>query len=1809
MKTNFLNTFVFRVGLFLCFFISCMAYAQAQNSNYNFSTFSAIEQKNLDHWKTENAARFYNHPELGILSEKAPCFNCVEDLSKRNENQRSFRDIDDPSKIYVQTAYGTFNEMVDGYWISLRDKLMPVSPGMYANRYEVATVSFNTTDKLTSIENKQNSIRFNNWLLEITYADKSSMRQKADWSRISIGEDGAYITNIFYGIDAELIVSRGAIKTNFIIKENKYGVFEELVFIDRYNSDQPVSFSFLEKPSGLNGNVSKVFGEVAGNAVVQVDEARAFVAHQENETFTFLPYRIHQNTIGLVVPYNWIEKNISKGFLIIDPLVTSTAMLNQLAITGSKYSSVCFGDYCSYTLPVPAILNTVISNLKYSFNYYATAPCTVEKGAYSIHLGSCRAPNMPNFFKCNLQSSGVCIADSISIFSNLSNCMSNFYCSATNLNLELRLYRCQDASSGCGTQCIKAASDWVVTMEGIETVKETPTLSRTVICQNDTVKGSVIFTNALQPVTHQWSLNADGTGSLGTGINPTMTLITSGNYPIYVKSTDGCGTVYLDSVNITVHPTFLKTEYDTICALQLPLIWRGQTVYNGGNNAATVNLSPVKGCDSIFKLNLVVKPTINKTESRTICNAMLPYSWNGKVVNYGGNGVARDTSISSISGCDSITILNLNVTSRVTAVQTIHICHTQLPYLWNGKLINSGGYNIATDTAVSLGSGCDSVTYLHLSVHMPANIQLTQHICDGGSYNYFGTIYNSTGTYVHQYTSLYGCDSTVTLNIIKNPIDTIQMNEVICPNSTYNFYGTSLANEGTYYHLDIVGTCNVMRKLNLSFYDTIRTSNYYSICTGDSVVWGGTTLATSGIYSFYGVNAAGCDTMHKINLVVSPMDTYIVYQSICPLDTYNFYGNQINFPGVYYYTDSTNTCIVAWQLQLSSKDTIRSHQYVYLCSGTNFNFKGNVLNQTGDYSFGGVNATGCDTIHTVHVYIDPPLSLSFYETICKNTSYQFFNILLTQAGTYTHQSSVGCDTTWTLYLTVIDTVKTSYTVTICEGSAYSWAGVSYTNPGVYQLAGTNAGGCDTLHTLNLFRIPMDTVDITDSLCFSGNFFFYNQQITGSGVYIHKDTTLNCDTTWRLTVSLFDTIKTSYTDTFCIGQVYTWKGVNYTTSGIYNLFGVNAKGCDTLRTLNLYFTPPDTIIQNATICSGKSFPLGPQQYNSSGTYYWYNTSGVCDKVYQLNLTVEDTIRTVIYDTICSGLFILYDGSYFTNSGAYHFYGQNAQGCDTLRTLNLTVTPPIMDSTFATICPGDTFNFYGIKYTDNGVYTRSSITEGCDTAYILTLYVPDVPHLKDTFNICAQDSVVYNGVVMRTTGVYPFHYTSIDNCDSVYSIILNVVPYLTDSLFASTCGNVPYIFYDSTILMPGVYTHMTYGALCDTLHILTLQHFPFYHQTQQLTYCNNDLPATYLGVSIPYGTLSLNAFDSVLLTTVDGCDSMIVLDLIIKDTSRKDIDTTLCFGVIYEFGNHFIAAPGTYFDVQTNNVGCDSLIAIHVLYTPPAILQDTFLKRCEVVSYRDSLFYENVQFIDTFRNMIQCDSVYRTVTIEVPYVVYDSLLVEICEGEGYDFHGRKLNSSIQLTDVFTNDNGCDSFVTLDLIVRPLPVVNLEIQALDDLICVLDSVNLHGEGALNYTFYNEYFYPIGKSEESIRTALFLLNRNKFIVVGQNEYGCVDTAEAVVNTELCCDLQIPTAFSPNNDGLNDVFGPVTAGTPKNYRMEIYNRLGNRIFVSFHINNQWKGENQKGKQANIGVYFYRITGNCFDGTPFEFVGEVTLLR
>lgn len=110
-------------------------------------------------------------------------------------------------------------------------------------------------------------------------------------------------------------------------------------------------------------------------------------------------------------------------------------------------------------------------------------------------------------------------------------------------------------------------------------------------------------------------------------------------------------------------------------------------------------------------------------------------------------------------------------------------------------------------------------------------------------------------------------------------------------------------------------------------------------------------------------------------------------------------------------------------------------------------------------------------------------------------------------------------------------------------------------------------------------------------------------------------------------------------------------------------------------------------------------------------------------------------------------------------------------------------------------------------------------------------------------------------------------------------------------------------------------------------------------------------------------------------------------------------------------------------------------------------------------------------------------------------------------------------------------------------------------------------------------------------------------------NGFNCADTVVVPVRINPVPLIFAPSAFSPNNDGVNDIYKPSIVGAAT-YKLYIYSRWGEVVFYSEDPNESWNGQlNNTGKELPVGVYSYAIYVRDINDEYSEKKGYITLMR
>lgn len=116
-------------------------------------------------------------------------------------------------------------------------------------------------------------------------------------------------------------------------------------------------------------------------------------------------------------------------------------------------------------------------------------------------------------------------------------------------------------------------------------------------------------------------------------------------------------------------------------------------------------------------------------------------------------------------------------------------------------------------------------------------------------------------------------------------------------------------------------------------------------------------------------------------------------------------------------------------------------------------------------------------------------------------------------------------------------------------------------------------------------------------------------------------------------------------------------------------------------------------------------------------------------------------------------------------------------------------------------------------------------------------------------------------------------------------------------------------------------------------------------------------------------------------------------------------------------------------------------------------------------------------------------------------------------------------------------------------------------------------------------------------------------YVVVGTDRYGCKASDSVHLKVyNLPASIYVPSAFSPNGDGLNDVARPILLGMKKLNFFKIFNRWGTQVYQTSQLEEGWDGT-LNGKPQDSGTFVWVAEGVTFDGTVISKKGYVVLIR
>jgi gliding motility-associated-like protein len=318
------------------------------------------------------------------------------------------------------------------------------------------------------------------------------------------------------------------------------------------------------------------------------------------------------------------------------------------------------------------------------------------------------------------------------------------------------------------------------------------------------------------------------------------------------------------------------------------------------------------------------------------------------------------------------------------------------------------------------------------------------------------------------------------------------------------------------------------------------------------------------------------------------------------------------------------------------------------------------------------------------------------------------------------------------------------------------------------------------------------------------------------------------------------------------------------------------------------------------------------------------------------------------------------------------------------------------------------------------------------------------------------------------------------------------------------------------------------------------------------------------------------DTLIMTFIPEGDSVI-------------LNERVCAGEVYDFMGDLKFQTGTYVNMRKTSIGCDSIVVLNLIVDPLPEIALT-ARETEICEGEEALL--SLTAPSSFAN-------YQWYKNGAPIM-------------GATGHSYAANSPGTYYVAGVSDRGCDAQSRkIEVVVNPAASGSIVSVSEQD-ICNGDTVTLKSDNKANYQYSwspEALFRYTGGSLSPQATAV-IPSTTEIHMTAMNEYGCKAYDTVVVQAHPCCDIYIPSAFTPNNDGLNDNFFPVLQSGQVVVALQIFARNGQMVYDNNEPLKGWNGlMNNSGEAVPQGVYMYRFIYTCTDGEVYEAKGDVTVIR
>ena len=503
---------------------------------------------------------------------------------------------------------------------------------------------------------------------------------------------------------------------------------------------------------------------------------------------------------------------------------------------------------------------------------------------------------------------------------------------------------------------------------------------------------------------------------------------------------------------------------------------------------------------------------------------------------------------------------------------------------------------------------------------------------------------------------------------------------------------------------------------------------------------------------------------------------------------------------------------------------------------------------------------------------------------------------------------------------------------------------------------------------------------------------------------------------------------------------------------------------------------------------------------------------------------------------------------------------------------------------------------IDYVNNSVPIDIEYSWEFGDGNISNTYLPAYSYQdRDSYNVqlSAIDTLGCTDTLVQILDWFPYELTPPD------TIIIDSLLCFHDSIF----------IFDQWIFDPGTYFNFlpALNTGCDSI----VERFEI-----EFT---DVIPVTEIEVDICEGE-SYTFIDRLVnqqgiyldtLISVQECDSIIQLDLIITDKKESFIIEEICEGDLYDFNGELLDTAGFYLDTLSLANGCDSIIQLELVVNSDQIteLDITICNNDFFIFLKDTLTDPGI-YDFVLEDSNSCDSTVSVLLQTNPISTF-SFIDTICSGEEYLFGNELLQFAGIYVDTLTNIYGCDSIVILDLIVGTnLSRIDLDtpLEEFYGSTLILSSEVIGEELISNLWFETDSLLANSLSLE------YVLQDDAWIFFeSTNSLFCAALDSIFIKSIIDKSVYIPNAITPNGDNFNDIFYLGANDNLQSSRLSVYDRWGNLMYQNerteiIQDDTGWDGT-FRDNPVEIGTYTYVFELRFINGEEEIRAGSVNVFR